>query len=166
MKKLIAILAVILCAATLASAQRIKEIEFKNQAITDILLALGEMAGRSIVPDETVSGNASYYFIETDFETALSIFLSTYRMYFWHEANIYYVSKVRAQYNKETVACTVDAEDVSLRLIVRALSRSIGKTILFDAPGEHHHTRRSRSARHSSRDHDEAIPGLQGRVKQ
>ncbi len=132
MKRFIAVAMVLCCMSTVLSAQRIKEMEFKNQAIADILLALGQMAGRSIVPDETVTGTASYYFTETDFETALSIFLSTYHMYFGRDANIYYVSRVRTQFNKDTVTCTVDADDVNLRLIVRALSRSIGKTILFD----------------------------------
>jgi type II secretory pathway component GspD/PulD (secretin) len=116
-----------------APAQRIKEMEFKNQAIVDILLAIAQASGRSIVPDETVSGNASYYFNETDFETALKIFLSTCRMYYWKEGSIFYVSRVRASGNKSTGTATLDAEDVELRLIVNALSRSIGKTILFDA---------------------------------
>jgi general secretion pathway protein D len=114
-------------------AQQIKEMEFKNQAITDILLALGEMSGKSIVPDETVSGTASYYFTETDFETAFKVFLSTYKMYSWKEGDISYVSRVRALWNKEAGVVALDAEDVEVRLIVRALSRAIGRTILFDS---------------------------------
>ena len=54
-------LVLLILVAGLAPAQQIKEIEFHNQPITDILLALGEMAGCSIVPDETVTGTASYY---------------------------------------------------------------------------------------------------------
>lgn len=116
-----------------AGAQQIKEMEFKNQAIVDILLALAEMSGKSIVPDETVNGNASYYFNETDFETALKIFLTTYKMYSWKDGNIYYVSRVRTTWSKEAGTAALDAEDVELRLVVAALSRAIGKTILFDA---------------------------------
>jgi type II secretory pathway component GspD/PulD (secretin) len=125
-------LALAVLAAALAPAQQIREIEFRNQPITDILIALAEMAGRSIVPDETVSGNASYYFTSMDFETALGVFLSTYKLRFWREGSITYVSRVFAQHNKATGTVTVDADDVDLRLIVRALSRAIGKTILFD----------------------------------
>ena len=128
----IGILAVLTLAAALP-AQQIREMEFKNQAIVDILLALAEMSGRSIVPDETVSGSASYYFNETDFDTALRIFLTTYKMYSWKEGNIVYVSRVRSTWNKETGTTSLDAEDVEPRLIVGALSRSIGKTILFDS---------------------------------
>ena len=133
MKRLVlAAVAGLLLAATVP-AQQIKEMEFKNQAIVDILLALAETSGRSIVPDETVSGNASYYFNETDFETALKIFLTTYKMYSWKDGNIYFVSRVRSSWNTETGNATLDAEDVEPRLIVAALSRAIGKTILFDS---------------------------------
>jgi general secretion pathway protein D len=126
------VLTLLVLASALAAAQQIKEIEFKNQPITDILIALGEMAGRSIVPDETVSGNASYYFTSTDFETALGVFLSTYKLRSWRQGAITYVSRVFAQFDKASGTVTVDADDVDLRLIVRALSRAIGKTILFD----------------------------------
>ena len=118
--------------AAVLPAQQIREMEFKNQSIVDILLALAVMSGRSIVPDETVSGTASYYFNETDFETALKIFLTTYRMYSWKEGTIYYVSRVRSSWNRETGTATLDAEDVEPRLIVAALSRATGTTILFD----------------------------------
>ena len=58
-----------------ASAQKLREMHFVNQPVNDILLALGEISGRSIVPDETVSGTASFHFADTDFETALQVFL-------------------------------------------------------------------------------------------
>lgn len=125
-------LALALLAAAIAPSQQIKEIEFKNQPITDILIALGEMAGRSIVPDETVSGTASYYFTSTDFEIALAAFLSTYKLRSWREGAITYVSRIYAQFDRAAGTLTVDADDVDLRLIVRAVSRAIGRTILFD----------------------------------
>ena len=132
MKRAACVLAGFLAFSAAIPAQQIREMEFKNQSIVDILLALAQMSGRSIVPDETVSGNASYYFNETDFETALTIFLSTCRMYSWKEGNIYYVSRVRASWSREAGTATLDAEDVELRLVVNALSRIIGRTILFD----------------------------------
>jgi general secretion pathway protein D len=113
-------------------AQQINETEYKNLPITDILLNLGEQAGRSIVPDETVTGNGSFYFNKTEFETALQLFLTTYKMYFWKEGSVYYVSKIRTSWNKDAGTASVDADEVDLRLIVRALSKAIGKTILFD----------------------------------
>ncbi len=82
--------------------QNIESIEFRNQSITDILLVLGETSGNSIVPDETVKGNASYYFSDTDFETALSLFLTSYNYYFIEENGIYYVSLIKVSINKES----------------------------------------------------------------
>jgi general secretion pathway protein D len=133
MKRSIWIAVLALAALSILPAQQVKEMRFNNQAITDILLALAEGSGRSIIPDETVGGNASYYFAETDFETALKIFLTTYKMYYWKDGNIYYISRVRAQWSKELGTATLDAEEVEIRLIVRALSKAIGKTILFDS---------------------------------
>ena len=123
---------IFLLAAAALPGQQIKEMTFTNQAIPDILLALGQVAGKSIVPDETVTGNASFYFTQTDFETALQMFLTTYKMYFWKEGNIYYVSKVKASAGKDAGTVTVDADEVDIRLIVRAISKAIGKTVLFD----------------------------------
>ena len=119
--------------ATALQAQTIREMEFKNQPITDILLALAQMAGRSIVPDETVAGNASYYFSQTDLDAALTLFLGTYGYYFWEKGNVYYVSKLRMVYDASHDQLAVDSNDVPIPVIVRTLSTTIGKTILFDA---------------------------------
>jgi type II secretory pathway component GspD/PulD (secretin) len=114
------------------SAQKIKEMQFTNQPITDILLALGEISGKSIIPDETVAGSASYYFAETDFETALQVFLQTYKMYHVRDNNIYYVSRIHAEYEAAGQVISMDAEDVNVQFLVRAASKAMGKTILFD----------------------------------
>ena len=114
-------------------SQEIKEMEFKNQLITDILLALAEMTGKSIIPDETVEGRASYFFSETDFETALTVFLQTYKLYYREEEDIYYVSKIHAEYDTDMKLITLDAEDVDVTYLIRSVSRSIGKTILYDS---------------------------------
>lgn len=61
MKKSILLLYVLISFHSLFS-QSIKSIEFHNQNITDILLVLAESSGVSIIPDETVSVKASFYF--------------------------------------------------------------------------------------------------------
>ncbi len=112
--------------------QEIKEIEFRNQLITDILLALAEMTGKSIIPDETVYGKASYFFSETDFETALKIFLQTYKLYYKKEDDIYYVSKIHTEYDPSSQTITMDAEDVEIPYLIRSVSKAIDKTLLYD----------------------------------
>ena len=112
--------------------QQIREMQFVNQPVTDILLALGEVAGKSIIPDETVSGSASYRFAQTDFDTALQSFLSTYKMYLRREGEVYYVSRIRLEYDPPSQSISMDAEDVDASFLIRAASKAIGKTILFD----------------------------------
>ncbi len=133
LKIFIAIICCILLTPTLIFPQQIKEIEFKNQLITDILLALAEMAGKSIIPDETVDGRASYFFAEMDFETALKVFLQTYKLHYRKEGDIYYVSKIHTDFDPDTKLVTLDAEDVDVTYLIRSVARSIGKTILYDS---------------------------------
>lgn len=114
-------------------SQKIDSMEFRNQSITDILLVLGELSGTSIVPDETVVGNASYYFNDMDIETALSLFLTSYNYYFTVIDNVYYVSRINISADSENARLSINAEDTDIQLIIRAVSRKIGKTILYDA---------------------------------
>jgi general secretion pathway protein D len=114
------------------SAQFIESMEFQDKPITDILLALAEISGKSIIPDETVRGRASYYFSKVDFDTALKVFLSTYNLYLTVEDEIYYVSRIRSSYNPYVKTVVLDAEDVEIVPILHALSKTMGKTILYD----------------------------------
>ena len=116
-----------------AEAQKIESMGFEDRPITDILLALAEFSGKSIIPDETVSGRASYYFADTDFETALKVFLSTYKLYLEVRESVYYVSRVRAAYNADSNKLSVDAEDADIHSVINFASRALGKTVLYDA---------------------------------
>ena len=120
-----------------ASAQQIKEMQFVNQPVNDILLALGAVSGKSIIPDETVGGTASYHFAATDFDTALQVFLSTYKMYVRKQDSVYYVSRIRVDADQAAGLISMDAEDVEISYLIRAASKAVGRTILFDPlPGQ------------------------------
>jgi len=116
-----------------AFSQQMKRMEFVNQPITDILLVLSEASGISIIPDETVTGAASFYFSETEFDQALDSFLSTYGLYCTKGQNIYHVSRIYSYYDKNDDTVAMKADNVDIQLLFRALSKSIGKTILYDA---------------------------------
>ena len=132
------LLLVLLAAGSLpAPAQQIKEMQFVNQPVNDILLALGEISGKSIIPDETVGGTASYHFAATDFDTALQVFLSTYKMYVRKADSVYYVSRIRVEAEPANGTISMDAEDVEIPYLIRAASKALGRTILFDPlPGQ------------------------------
>lgn len=119
--------------AALLPAQKIDSIEFRNQDITDILMVLAQTSGKSIVPDETVTGQASYYFSDVDFETALSLFLNSSNLHYCLENGIYHVSRIQIEKGSPEGTVSIDAEDADIQLIIRALSRQIGTTILYDA---------------------------------
>jgi len=117
---------------TSLSAQRIESMEFHDKPIADILLGLAELSGKSIIPDETVTGRASYYFSKTDFDTALRVFLSTYNLYLTVEDGFYHVSRVKTVFDPLSQTLAVDGEDVEIASVLNSVSRSLGKTILYD----------------------------------
>ena len=126
------LLAFCLLATVPGAGQQIKEMQFVNQPITDILLALAQVSGTSIIPDDTVSGSASYFFSAMDFETALRVFLATYKMYHRKVEGVYYVSRISVSWNAAARTVSLDAEDVDIAALIRATSRAAGRTILFD----------------------------------
>ncbi len=132
MKKLYISLIFIYIFFGMLNAQNIKNMEFQNQDITDILLVLAESSGTSIIPDETVTGKASFYFSESSIETALDTFLTTYKLYYEKNDNFITVSKIKLSYDNNTKTASISASDVPLDSIFRKLSTKIGKTILFD----------------------------------
>ncbi len=121
-----------LLAAPPAAGQQLKAMQFDNQPITDILLALAQVSGTSIIPDETVSGSASYFFSAMEFKDALKVFLATYKLYLREAGGVYYVSRVSVAWNAAARTVSLDAEDVDIATLLRAVSRAAGRTILFD----------------------------------
>jgi type II secretory pathway component GspD/PulD (secretin) len=133
MKRGIAVAALLLAFCSGAFGQKIKQMEFRNQSVSDILLVLAQLSGKSIVVDETVTGTTSFFFAETDFETALSSFLTANNLYYKKAGDIYYVSRIKVDFDRASGLVSLDAEDVDAQLVLRALSRAIERTILFDS---------------------------------
>ena len=97
--------------------------QFKDTPITDILLVLAEISGQSIIADETVDGNASYFFSNTDLDLALNQFLPQYGIYYTVSEGIYRVSRILASQNGDKVLCK--AEDVDMQLIYSPFNTGI-----------------------------------------
>ena len=127
LKKLIPIL---LLPVVSVHAQKIKSMEFNSQKITDILIALGEESGRSIIPDETVEGTASFFFAESDAEEILENFLNSNGLYCEEKKEILYVSKVFCSVKDSLVS--LKCSSCSIEKIVEILSGKTGMTILHD----------------------------------
>jgi type II secretory pathway component GspD/PulD (secretin) len=110
--------------------QHIRSMDFRNRPISDILMALADTAQTSIIVDETVSGNATFHFSESEFADALQRFTSACHLYAVERENVWYVSRILISSGDKGI--TVSAEDTDVEQLVRALSRTIGVTILYD----------------------------------
>lgn len=131
MKRFLVILLITVPLLT-AAAEELKQMEFVNQPIKDILFTLAGITGTSIVADETVKGKASYHFSNIDLDTALKNFLPLYDLHFRKKDGIYYVSKILVEYNTDTKSLSVFAKDTEPRLILDEISKELKTTILFD----------------------------------
>ncbi len=124
-------LSLLMLLAVPVASQQITEMQFKDKPITDILLVLAEISGQSIIADETVDGNATYFFSNTDLNSALSQFLPQYGIYYTVSNGIYRVSRILTSQNGDEMMCK--AVDVDLQLVIRRLTREFDITILHDA---------------------------------
>lgn len=131
MKKAMLFILLILVITNVYS-QRISEITFSNKPVTSILLTLGKLADVQIIPDETVTGNASIFFQPMSLESALALLLDTYNFYYWKENGIYKVSKIRFTYNEKTKSCSLDTRDVDIMQVLNKISSNAKVTILKD----------------------------------
>jgi type II secretory pathway component GspD/PulD (secretin) len=113
-----------------AQGQTIRSMDFRNQNITDILMVLAEVGKQSIIVDETVLGTATFHFSDSSFEDALYRFTDACNLFVEKRNNAYYVSRIRVSREEELV--NLNTENVDIEMLVRALSRNIGRTILYD----------------------------------
>jgi len=131
LRVLILIFSIFFCTKTTAvQAQNIRAMDFRNQNITDILMVLAETGRQSIIVDETVMGTATFHFSDSSFEEALFRFTDACNLFVEHRHNAYYVSRIRMSRDGDLI--NLNAENVDIEMLVRGLSRNIGRTIIYD----------------------------------
>ncbi len=118
---------------TVTSEISIQELEFRNQPLRDVIIALGEIGGVSMLPDDTITGNISYRFSNTTFDQILSILSRQYGLFFIDSGNrTLAVSRIKIDYEERSGLINLQANQAGTYAILQNLSRTIGKTILFD----------------------------------
>jgi type II secretory pathway component GspD/PulD (secretin) len=95
-------------------------------------MVLAEVSGTSILPDETVSGNASFHFTDSDLMEALEVFLSGYKLYYKRDGNVIRVSRINSDYNKTRNEISLRAEEVDIESLIKALAKTLNTSILYD----------------------------------
>jgi type II secretory pathway component GspD/PulD (secretin) len=113
-------------------AQRMKSMDFRNQHIRDILMALAEVSGTSIIADETVEGTATFHFSDSEFEDSLAAFLSSYDLYHRREGNTIRVSRIQGDLDGSSGLVSLRAKDVEAETLIRSLAKLWNTTILYD----------------------------------
>lgn len=131
-RKFLLILIIACLSPSIWAQKMIPAMTFHDESITNILLALADAVDVTIIPDETVHGQASFHFSNVSFEEGLKSFLDPHKMYYTEQDGIYYVSRIRVKLNEQTNKISVDAEDVLVRFLIDQISEAIGKAILYD----------------------------------
>ncbi len=109
----------------------IEEMEFVDQPVQDILFTLARVTGNSIITDSTVTGKSSYYFRNTNLETALEQFLPVCNLSFRKSDGVYYVSRLIVRFEEAANQLTLYGRNIDPRLLIEKIAEAIGKTILF-----------------------------------
>ena len=106
--------------------------DFRNQKISDIIYSVAEVCGKSVIIDETVSGNATFRFEDKDFESALYRFAKHCQLYVEKNDDVYSVTKVRISSDAQG-KISINTENVQVEPFVNMLSRYTNRTILYDS---------------------------------
>ena len=129
MRKVIQLLLLVII-GPLLFAQRIQTMDFRNRPIAEILMALADSSGASLIIDETVTGQATFHFTDSSFENALRRFAEACHLHIQEREGVWYVSRIVITSSEHGIS--VNAEDTELEYLVKAISRSSGVTILYD----------------------------------
>jgi type II secretory pathway component GspD/PulD (secretin) len=113
-------------------AQRMKSMDFRNQHIREILLALAEISGTSIIADETVEGSATFHFSDSEFEDSLAAFLSAYDLFHTREGTTIRVSRIQGAMDSASGLVSLRAKEVEVESLIQTLAKLWNTTILYD----------------------------------
>lgn len=105
--------------------------DFRNQKISDIIYSLAELCGKSVLIDETVTGNSTFRFEDKDFESAMTRFARHCQLYIENNDGVYLISKVHIE-NRTNGRFAINTENVQVEPLINMLSRFTNRTILFD----------------------------------
>lgn len=106
--------------------------DFRNQKISDIIYAVADVCGKSVIIDETVSGNATFRFEDKDFESALDRFAKHCQLYVEKNDGVYSITKVQINANSNNGKLSINTENVQIEPFINMISRYTNRTILFD----------------------------------
>lgn len=132
MRKICSFMLILCLLAGIAVAQEERiDIDFRNQKISDIVLSVAKMCGKSVSLDDTVAGIASFHFEDKSFDVAMRRFCEANHVFMEVKDDIYHFTKVHFEQKNE--GYYVDCENVPVEPFLRELSRFTHTTIMNDS---------------------------------
>jgi len=115
-----------------AEAQNLTDISFQNQPLQDILQVLGDIAGYTVLPDETVEGRTSFISPSLSPRRALELFLEQERLYGSWDDDVLRISRVSMKVDDKGYV-SLDAENVKAQELMAVIARKSPISVVFDA---------------------------------
>ena len=106
--------------------------DFRNQKISDIIYAVADVCGQSVLIDETVTESVTFRFEDKDFDSALNRFCDYCHLYSEKDNGVYKISKVKISIDAEK-KITLNTENVQTEPFLNMLSRVTNTTIMYDS---------------------------------
>lgn len=130
------LLCLLLAGLTVPSAaeQRLRQIEFRDQPLGDILVAFSVLLGRTVSYDATVQGRGSFYMLDISAEDAFALFLSANHLHVRPApaANALLVSRLRVEKRPDGLF-DAEARDIELAQLLNLLAEYGGLSIVWDS---------------------------------
>lgn len=119
----------------LASAldKEIPELEFRNERLESVLLVIAEVAGFSLLTDETVTGSVSVLLEPMSAAEALDVLSAQAGVFWWSNGRVVHVSRVRVEYDSGGGGARLRAVEAPIAAVVGRLAAAPGgPPIIFD----------------------------------
>ena len=124
---------IILClvSTVYGEALRLIDLDFKNADLKDVLRALANQEGVSLVIDNEVSGPVTIHLTKVTFIDALAILAKNYNLTYIKENKIYHISRselLKVEYQDGLLS--VEARDAKLRSLIETVSQKTGVNLV------------------------------------
>jgi type II secretory pathway component GspD/PulD (secretin) len=108
------------------------ELEFRDEPLSNAVLAVGDLAGRSVVVDGTLSGRVSQVLSPMSVRAALDTLCAGHGAFWWVEGEVIRVSRVRVSWDAAAGRGSVAAVAAPVAAVARRVAEVSTPPLLFD----------------------------------
>lgn len=115
-----------------ALSRSLPELEFRDEPLRNVFLAIGDVAGVSVVTDTTVRGRVSQVLSGMTVRQAVEVLSSRHRVLWWTKNGVVHVSRVQVSRGEGEATLTIRALDAPLDEVVRRVAAVSETPVLHD----------------------------------